>query len=390
MDRNIFEEEHEMFRDAARSFYSNEVKPYSDKWREQGIVDREAFLKAGAQGLLLMWADEKYGGAGVADFRYEQILIEEIAKHGDTGFFMTLHSRMVGPYIGDHGTDEQKARWLPKCIRGESILAVAITEPGAGSDVSGIRTKAEDMGDHYLLNGSKTFISNGVLSDLVIVVARTDSSRHGLSLLVVERGMDGFERGKNLKKMGLKSQDTAELFFNNVKVPKENLLGEWNRGFYHLMHFLAEERLLGACQYLANSEAAFDATMEYTQERKAFGQTIADFQNTRFKLADMRTELDVAQAFVDRCVTEHNQKNLTADDAAKAKLFCSELEARVTDACVQLHGGNGYMDEYPVSRMYTDARVSRIYAGSSEIMREIIARSLGLDPRKKNKKDKAA
>jgi acyl-CoA dehydrogenase len=390
MDRNIFEEEHEMFRDAARSFYSNEVKPYSDKWREQGIVDREAFLKAGAQGLLLMWADEKYGGAGVADFRYEQILIEEIAKHGDTGFFMTLHSRLVGPYIGDLGTDEQKARWLPKCISGESILAVAITEPGAGSDVSGIRTKAEDMGDHYLLNGSKTFISNGILSDLVIVVARTDSSRHGLSLLVVERGMDGFERGKNLKKMGLKSQDTAELFFNNVKVPKENLLGEWNRGFYHLMHFLAEERLLGACQYLANSEAAFDATMEYTQERKAFGQTIADFQNTRFKLADMRTELDVAQAFVDRCVTEHNRQNLTADDAAKAKLFCSELEARVTDACVQLHGGNGYMDEYPVSRMYTDARVSRIYAGSSEIMREIIARSLGLDPRKKNKKDKAA
>ena len=337
-----------------------------------------------------MWADEKYGGAGVADFRYEQILIEEIAKHGDTGFFMTLHSRLVGPYIGDLGTDEQKARWLPKCISGESILAVAITEPGAGSDVSGIRTKAEDMGDHYLLNGSKTFISNGILSDLVIVVARTDSSRHGLSLLVVERGMDGFERGKNLKKMGLKSQDTAELFFNNVKVPKENLLGEWNRGFYHLMHFLAEERLLGACQYLANSEAAFDATMEYTQERKAFGQTIADFQNTRFKLADMRTELDVAQAFVDRCVTEHNRQNLSADDAAKAKLFCSELEARVTDACVQLHGGNGYMDEYPVSRMYTDARVSRIYAGSSEIMREIIARSLGLDPRKKKKKEKAA
>jgi len=207
---------------------------------------------------------------------------------------------------------------------------------------------------------------------------------------VVERGMEGFERGKNLKKMGLKSQDTAELFFNNVKVPKENLLGEWNRGFYHLMHFLAEERLLGACQYLANSEAAFDATMEYTQERKAFGQTIADFQNTRFKLADMRTELDVAQAFVDRCVTEHNRQNLSADDAAKAKLFCSELEARVTDACVQLHGGNGYMDEYPVSRMYTDARVSRIYAGSSEIMREIIARSLGLDPRKKKKKEKAA
>jgi alkylation response protein AidB-like acyl-CoA dehydrogenase len=390
MDRNLFDDEHEMFRDAARAFYKNEVLPHGERWREQGIVDREAFLKAGEQGMLLMWADEQYGGAGVKDFRFEQILIEEIAKHGDPGFFMTLHSRLVGPYIGELGTDEQKARWLPKCITGEHILAVAITEPGAGSDVSGVRTKAEDKGDHYLLNGSKTFISNGILADLVVVVARTDSSRHGLSLFVVERGMEGFERGKNLKKMGMKSQDTAELFFNNVKVPKENLLGEWNRGFYQLMHFLAEERLLGACQYLANAEAAFDVTMEYTQERKAFGQTIADFQNTRFKLASMRTEMDVAQAFVDRCVLEHNKGNLSAEDAAKAKLFCSELEARVTDDCLQLHGGNGYMDEYPISRMYANARISRIYAGSSEIMREIIARSLGLDPRKKGKSDKAA
>ena len=374
-----------MFRDAARNFFRNEVLPHGERWREQGIVDREAFLKAGEQGMLLMWADEDYGGAGVHDFRYEQILIEEIAKHGDPGFFMTLHSRLVGPYIGELGTDEQKQRWLPKCITGEHVLAVAITEPGAGSDVSGIRTKAEDKGDHFLLNGSKTFISNGILADIVVVVARTSSSRHGLSLFVVERGMEGFERGKNLKKMGMKSQDTAELFFNNVKLPKENLLGELNRGFYQLMHFLAEERLLGACQYHANAEAAFDATMEYTQERKAFGQAIADFQNTRFKLADMRTELDVAQSFIDRCVTEHNDGKLSAEDAAKAKLFCSELEARVTDECVQLHGGNGYMDEYPVSRMYTNARVSRIYAGSSEIMREIIARSLGLDPRKKDK-----
>lgn len=386
MNRNIFEEEHDMFRDAARSFFSKEVKPHSDRWHEQGMVDKEAFEKAGAQGMLLMWADEKYGGAGVADFRYEQILIEEMARHGDAGFFMTLHSRLVGPYIGELGTDEQKQRWLPKCISGESVLAVAITEPGAGSDVAGIRTKAEDKGDHYLLNGAKTFISNGILADLIVVVARTDTeSRHGLSLFVVERGMDGFERGKNLKKMGLKSQDTAELFFNNVKVPKENLLGELNRGFYHLMHFLAEERLLGAVGYLANAEAAFDITMEYVQERRAFGRAIADFQNTRFKLADMRMEIDVAQAFVDRCVMEQNAGNLSAEDAAKAKLFCSELEARVTDDCVQLHGGNGYMDEYSISRMYTNARISRIFAGSSEIMREIIARSLGLDPRKKPK-----
>jgi acyl-CoA dehydrogenase len=387
MKRKIFDEEHEMFRDSVRSFMQKEIGPHSDEWHEKGIVDREAFLKAGEQGLLLMWADEKYGGAGVPDFRYEQVLIEENVRYGDAGFFVTLHNRLVGPYIGELGTEEQKARWLPKCISGEHILAVAITEPGAGSDVAGIRTKAEDKGDHWLLNGSKIYISNGILADLVVVVARTDpNTRHGLSLFVVERGMEGFERGRNLKKMGLKSQDTAELFFNNVKVPKENLLGELNRGFYQLMHFLAEERLLGAVGYLATCNAAFDVTMDYIKERKAFGQTIADFQNTRFKMADMRMEIDIAQAFLDQCVLEHNEGKLSADDAAKAKLFTSELEGRVVDACVQLHGGAGYMDEYPICRMYLNARVSRIYAGSSEVMREIIARSIGLDPRKKKKR----
>jgi len=374
-----------MFRDAVRNFFIKEVKPHAERWNEQGIVDREAFLKAGEQGLLLTWADEKYGGAGIKDFRYEQVIIEENARNGDAGFFLTLHSRLVGPYIGELGTEEQKARWLPKCVSGEHILAVAITEPGAGSDVAGLRARAEDKGDHYLLNGSKTYISNGILADLVIVVARTDpNSSHGLSLFVVERGMEGFERGRNLKKMGLKSQDTAELFFNNVKVPKENLLGEFNRGFYHLMHFLAEERLLGAVGYHAWSEKAFDITMEFINERKAFGQTIAAFQNTRFKMADMRTELDVAQAYIDHCVIVHNEGKLSAADAAKAKLYTSELEGRVMDACVQLHGGAGYMDEYPISRMYANARISRIFAGSSEIMREIIARSIGLDPRKKD------
>ena len=376
-----------MFRDAVRSFMKNEIQPHADRWNEQGIVDREAYLKAGAQGLLLMWADEQYGGAGVPDFRYEQILIEENARHGDAGFFMTLHNRLVGPYLGELGTDEQKACWLPKCISGEYILAIAMTEPGGGSDVAGMKTRAEDKGDHYLLNGSKTYISNGILADLVIVAAKTDpDSSHGLSLFVVERGMEGFERGRNLQKMGLKSQDTAELFFNNVKVPKENLLGEWNRGFYHLMHFLAEERLLGAVGYHASSETAFDLTMDYVRERKAFGQTIADFQNTRFKMADMRMQLDIAQAYIDRCVLEHNAGKLSADDAAKAKLFCSEMEGRIMDDCVQLHGGAGYMDEYPICRMYLNARVSRIYAGSSEIMREIIARSIGLDPRRKERK----
>ena len=390
MARHIFDDEHEMFRDAVRNFMKKEIQPNGDRWHEQGIVDREAFLKAGEQGLLLMWADEKYGGAGVEDFRYEQILLEENARYGDAGFFMTLHNRLVGPYIGELGTEEQKARWLPKCVSGENILAVAITEPGAGSDVAGLRTRAEDKGDHYLLNGSKTYISNGINADLVVVVARTGAGRsHGLSLFVVERGMEGFERGRNLKKMGLKSQDTAELFFNNVKLPKENLLGELNRGFYHLMHFLAEERMLGAVGYLAVANAAFDITMDYINERKAFGQLIADFQNTRFKMADMRMETDIAQAFIDQCVRGHNEGVLTADNAAKAKLYTSELEGRVVDACVQLHGGAGYMDEYPICRMYLNARVSRIYAGSSEVMREIIARSIGLDPRK-NEKDEAA
>ncbi len=393
MDRLIFDEEHDMFRDSVRSFMQNEIRPHGERWREAGIVDREAYLKAGEQGLLLMWADEKYGGAGVPDFRYEQILMEENSKYGDSGYFIWLHSRLVAPYLDVFGTDEQKQRWIPKCVSGENILAVAMTEPGAGSDVAGIRTRAEDKGDHFLLNGSKTFISNGILADLVIVAARTNpNSSHGLSLLVVERGMEGFERGKNLKKMGLKSQDTAELFFNNVQVPKENLLGEQDRGFYHLMHGLVEERLIAAVGFIANAEAAFDVTMEYVTERKAFGHVISDFQNTRFKLASMRTELDVAQAFIDQCVLQHNDGKLSADDAAKAKLFASEVEQRVVDECLQLHGGNGYMEEYAICRMYQDARVSRIYAGTSEIMREIIARSLGLDPREKQKKgsEKAA
>ncbi|MDH4109696.1 MAG: acyl-CoA dehydrogenase family protein [Gammaproteobacteria bacterium] len=390
MKRRIFDEEHEMFRDSVRSFMQNEIRPHSERWEREGIVDREAFLKAGEMGFLLMWADEKYGGAGVEDFRYEQVLIEENAWHGDAGFFITLHSRLVGPYIGELGTEEQKQRWLPKCITGEYILAVAMSEPGAGSDVAGIRTRAEDRGDHYLLNGSKTYISNGINADLVVVAARTDPENpYGLSLLVVERGMEGFERGRNLDKMGLKSQDTAELFFNNVKVPKENLLGEFNRGFYHLMHFLAEERLLGSIGYLAASDAAFSLTMDYVTERKAFGKRIADFQNTRFKMADMRTEIDVGQAFIDQCVIEHNLGTLTPENAAKAKLYTSELECRVMDECVQLHGGAGYMTEYPICRMFLNARVSRIYAGSSEIMREIIARSVGLDPRRKDSDKRA-
>lgn len=385
MERRIFEEEHVMFRDSVRSFVKNELAPHAERWNEQGVVDRDAFLKAGEMGMLCMWVPEEYGGIGMVDFRYEQIVNEEVTRFGDPGVFFTLHSRLVAPYIGTFGTEEQKRRWLPKCVTGESILAIAMTEPGAGSDLSGMRTKAEDKGDHYLLNGSKTFISNGILADLVIVAARTNpESSHGLSLFVVERGMEGFERGSNMMKMGMKSQDTAELFFNNVKVPKENLLGEFNRGFYHLMHGLAEERLLLACGSIANAEAAFDATMEYVADRKVFGQPLADFQNTRYKMAEMRTELDVGYAFVDQCVTLHNESKLTAHEAAKCKLWVSEMENRVTDACVQLHGGNGFMMEYEVCRRHAAARVSRIYGGTSEIMKEIISRSMGLDPRKKD------
>jgi len=384
MDRNIFEEEHEMFRDSVRSFMQNEIGPNAERWNEQGIVDREAFLQAGEMGLLCMWVPEEFGGIGMPDFRYEQIVMEETTRFGDPGVFFTLHSRLVAPYIGTFGTEEQKSRWLPKCVSGEHILAIAMTEPGAGSDLSAIRTKAEDKGDHFLLNGSKTFVSNGILADLVVVAARTDStSKHGLSLFMVERGMEGFERGSNMSKMGMKTQDTAEMFFDNVKIPKENLIGEVNRGFYHLMHGLAEERLILACGNLANAHAAFDATVEYVKERKVFGKPVADFQNTRFKLAEIRTELDVGYAFVDRCVEEHNKGKLTAESAAEAKLWTSEMENRATDECVQLHGGNGFMMEYEVCRRHAAARVSRIYAGTSEIMKEIIARSIGLDPRKK-------
>ncbi|MFK8031484.1 MAG: acyl-CoA dehydrogenase family protein [Gammaproteobacteria bacterium] len=384
MKRVIFEEEHEIFRDSARRFFKEEVGPNRDKYREQGMVDRELYLKAGEHGFLIMQADEKYGGVGVDDMRFEQILAEEGVRHGDSGFFYGLHNRLVAPYLLGLGSEEQKQRFLPGCCRGETILAIAMTEPGTGSDVAGIKTHAVDQGDHYVLNGQKTYISNGILSDLVIVAARTgEPGSRSMGLFLVERGMEGFSRGRNLAKMGLKSQDTAELFFDNVVVPKENVLGDATKGFYYLMQFLVDERLMGAIGYLAASQAAFDLTMDYITERKLFGQTVADFQVNRFKMADMRTEIDIAQIALDHCVMQFNQGKLTADEVARIKLYGSELEGRVTDECVQLHGGAGYMDEYHISRMYTDARISRIYAGSSEIMREIIARSLGLDPRKK-------
>ncbi len=383
MQRLIFDEEHEMFRDSVRRFMQSEVEPNVEKWREQGICDPAAFIKAGEQGLLCMWAAEKYGGSGIEDFRFEQIVIEETIRHGDIGFFLSLHSRLVGRYLGHLGSAALKERLLPKCISGETILGIAMTEPNAGSDLAGIRSRAVRDGDDWLLSGSKTFISNGINGGAFVVAARTVPDKpHGIGLFVVEAGMDGFSRGRNLKKMGLKTQDTAELFFENVRIPAENVLGDPEKGFYHLMFHLAEERLISAVQEIAHAETAFDLTMDYILERKAFGRPIAAFQNTRFKMAEMRTELDILQTFIDQCVLLHNQGELSADLAAEAKLHASELESTVMDNCVQLHGGSGYMSEYRISHMFTDARVSRIYAGSSEIMKEIIARSIGLDERK--------
>jgi acyl-CoA dehydrogenase len=380
--RLIFDEDHEMFRDSVRKFMQAEVQPHVERWRDAGICDKDAFLKAGEQGLLCMSLDEKYGGLGIEDFRFEQIVIEETMRHGDLSLFLSLHSRLVMPYIDRLGSESLKQRLLPKCISGEVILGIAMTESGAGSDLAGMKSRAIQDGDDWILNGSKTYISNGINGGAFVVAARTVPDKsHGISLFVVEEGMEGFNRGRNLGKMGLKAQDTAELFFENVRIPAENVLGEPHKGFYNLMHHLAEERLISAAQAVGHAQIAFDITKDYILERKAFGKPIAAFQNSRFVMADMRTSLDVTQTFIDQCVVLHNRGELSAELAAEAKYFATETESTVMDNCVQLHGGAGYMSEYRISHMFTDARVSRIYAGSSEIMKEIIARSIGLDER---------
>jgi alkylation response protein AidB-like acyl-CoA dehydrogenase len=377
MERNCFEEEHNIFRESFRKFIDKEVAPFSETWREEGIVPRDIWLKAGENGYLLTWADEQYGGLGIDDFRFEQIMIEELSRVGESGFYMNLHSALVAPYLDKFATDEQKQRFLPDCITGKTILGIAMTEPDAGSDLAGMRSSAKDCGDHFLLNGTKTFISNGINGDLFIIAAKTAADNpHAIGLFLVERGMEGFSRGKQLKKMGLPSQDTAELIFDNVKIPKENILGNPAKGFRYLMSGLAEERLICASSCIAGAQTAFDLTINYVQERKAFGRPIAKFQNTRFKLAEMKTQIEVAQVFIDRCVSELNLKKLSAEDAAIAKLYTSELLGRVADECLQLHGGNGFMQEYLISRIYSDARVSRIFAGTSEIMKEIISRDI--------------
>lgn len=381
--RNIFEPEHDQFRDAVRRFMRNEIGPHADRWREQGFVDRTAFTKTGSQGFLLMWAEERFGGSEVRDLRYDQILQEENVRFGDPAFYHNLHSMVVGPYFDKFASEEQKLRFLPPALRGESILAIAMTEPNAGSDLAGTRTRAEDRGDHWLLNGSKTYISNGIQADVVIVSAKTDpAKRHAMGLFVVERGMEGFSRGQKLKKMGLHGQDTAELFFDNVRVPKQNVLGDPGQGFVYMAQCLAVERLQVAIGSISAAQVAFDLTLEYIKERRVFGKPLGALQNVRFTMAELRSEIDMVQCFVDQCVLQGNAGLLTAEHASAAKLLASETEGKVVDACVQLYGGAGYMDEYRISRLFTDARVSRIFAGSNEIMLEIIGRGLGLDERK--------
>jgi acyl-CoA dehydrogenase len=375
LPRDFTEEQH-MFRDTYRKFLAAEIVPHMEEWREQGIVDRSAFRKAGEQGLLMIWPEEKYGGVGEYDFRFEQIIIEETAYARCGDWYNTLHSRLVGPYFTRFGSEEQCERFLPKCVSGEFVLAIAMTEPDAGSDLAGMRTTAVEQNDHWVLNGSKIYISNGINADVIIVAAKTDpdNNPHAMTLFIVERGMEGFERGRNLKKMGLKAQDTAELFFNDVRVPKANVLGEPGKGFIYLMEGLAEERLIGAAGYLAAAQLSWDLTAEFVKERKAFGKPLVAFQNTQFKLAELRTELDLAQSYVDQCVAAFNAGKLTAVDAAKAKLVTSELQVKAADIGVHLHGGAGYMDEYPISRQFTDAKISPIYAGTSEVMKIIISR----------------
>jgi len=380
MKRLIFAEEHEQLRATARQFLEKECAPYAEKWDSERIVDREAYVAAGKYGLIGFNMPEKFGGGGVDDFRFNAVIVEEFTKYGLPSPGLSLQNDIVGPYFANLATEEQQERWLPGYITGELIGAVAMTEPGAGSDLAGIKTTAVRDGDDWILNGSKTFISAGINSDLVVVVARTDpdAGHKGFSLLVVERGMEGFTRGRKLDKMGQHFADTAELNFENVRVPNANLLGKEGRGFYHLMTNLPSERLSIAIAGVAGARATFNDTLAYVKDRKAFGQPIGSFQHNKFVMAEMDTELEIAEAYVDRCLQAVVDGELTAVEASKAKWWCTELGKRVVDHCVQLHGGYGYMNEYKVARDYVDVRIQTIYGGTTEIMKEIIGKDLGL------------
>jgi alkylation response protein AidB-like acyl-CoA dehydrogenase len=385
MRRELFDDVHEDFRESFRTFLAREVVGEEDRyaqWEREGIVPREVFALAGAGGFLAMEVPERWGGAGVEDFRFNLIVGEECqhAGVGGVGLGLTLHNDICLPYFLRYCTEEQRERWLPGIAAGTLITAVAMTEPGIGSDLASMTTRAIADGDHFVVSGTKTFITNGINADLVIVAAKTDpSERHrGISLLIVERGMKGFTRGRKLEKLGQHAQDTAELSFEDVRVPAENLLGDAGEGFRYLVSNLAQERLSIAVSAVAACEAALSATLEYVRERNAFGQPIGSFQNSRFTLAELRTEIEIARTFIDRCVIALNARELTAEDAAMAKWWCTDLQGRVVDRCLQLHGGYGYMMEYPIARAYADARITTIYGGTTEIMKEIIGRSLGL------------
>ncbi len=375
--RTIFNEEHQQFRESVRRFYEREVAPHHAKWEEEGIVPRALWKKAGEAGFLCATMPEEYGGVG-ADRIYSTILMEEQSYAGFTGPGFSLHSDIVAPYILNYGTEEQKRKWLPKMAAGDVIGAIAMTEPGAGSDLQGVKTTAIRQGDDFIINGQKTFITNGQNADLVIVVAKTDPAQgaKGISLFLVEAGMPGFTKGRNLDKLGMRAQDTSELFFADVRVPADALLGGQGQGFYMLMQELAWERMQIAIMAAAACEAALKWTVDYTRERKAFGKSILDFQNTRFELAEIKTETQIARVFVDKCVELVAQNKLDVATAAMAKYWCSDLQNKVIDRCLQLHGGYGFMWEYPISRAYADARVQRIYGGTNEIMKELIGRTL--------------
>ena len=380
MRRTRDEPEHDAFRDMVRGFVAKEVVPHHDAWEAAGIVDRGLWLEAGKQGLLGTDVPEQYGGGGVTDFRYNCVIGEELTAVGASGVGFTLHNDVMAPYLLHLTTEEQKQRWLPSFVTGETITAIAMSEPGAGSDLQGVKTSARRDGSDWVLNGSKTFITNGINADLVLVVARTDPDKgaHGFSLLAVERGMPGFERGRNLAKVGMKAQDTAELFFDDVRVPADNLVGQEGGGFVHLMNALPQERLSIAVGAVAAARAVLDLTLEYCKGRTAFGKPIGSFQHNRFVLAELETEVSIAEQYVDRAVLEHNAGRFDVKDAAMAKWWTTELQKRVVDSCVQLHGGYGYMLEYPVAKAYLDCRVQTIYGGTTEVMKEIIGRSMGV------------
>ncbi|MEQ1704090.1 MAG: acyl-CoA dehydrogenase family protein [Ilumatobacteraceae bacterium] len=380
MPRTLFADEHEQFRSAFRAWLDKEVVPHHEQYERDGITPRELWLAAGSHGFLGLTVPEQYGGGGTDDYRFAAVMQEEVSYTGVIGSAngLTLHNDIVLPYFIGLCNDEQKARWLPKMVTGECITAIAMTEPNTGSDLANIRTTAVRHGDTYVVNGSKTFITNGINSDAVIVAVKTDpeAKHRGMSLLVLERGMKGFERGRNLDKLGMHAQDTAELFFTDVEVPVANLLGEEGKGFYSLMLNLAQERLGMAVGALAVCQAALDQTLAYTKERKAFGQPVGQFQHNKFLLAELSTEVQIGQVYVDRCVEQHCAGQLSPEQAAAAKFWTTELQNKVVDRCLQLHGGYGYMLEYPIARAWADSRIQTIYGGTSEIMREIVGRAI--------------